>query len=187
MLSTQPNVDALLLFEEELAPYKDYQFGGRFYIRIYIKIIDAGSGRTILKTIKSYGAQYPDPRPRFKGWAELSNSDINSFRSVCLDMFEFELSYALGEARAGWTVSERRLLSDPIIMGPIMEGSPAQRAGIQEGDKIIALDHAPIKNFSDFHEFFEKERPRQGARLKVGLEREGKTRDSEIIYPLIPD
>ena len=130
---------------------------------------------------------YPDPRPHFPGWAPLSESDINSFRSACIDILEFELVYALGETRAGWAMrKEAAPLEEPVI-SLVMQDSPAQRAGIRKGDKIVELGGTSIGTISDFNRYFDSVTPKQGETLTVKLMRAGEVRDAEITYPIIPD
>jgi hypothetical protein len=180
-------VDHILLFDEMRTPYEDYQFGGTFQVRIRLKLIDAGNGETIYQSGKTYGARYPDPRPNYHGWKPLSDKDINPLRVACMDMFEFELTYALGGVRAGWAVEKDLKPSAPAVIGLIMKDSPAYRAGIRKGDTVADINGNSIESFSDFNRVLTDSRIEQGNRIPVKVERSGELMDLELEYPYISE
>ncbi len=62
----------------------------------------------------------------------------------------------------------------PILLpdiGKVQPDSPAQKAGIQPGDKIVALDSKPIRTWDEISELI---RSSGGRTLEVTVEREGK-------------
>jgi hypothetical protein len=179
-------VDHILLFDEMRTAYEDYQFGGTFRVSIRLKIINASNGETIFQSSKTYGARYPDPRPNYHGWMPLSNKDINPLRTACMDMFEFELTYALGGVRAGWAVEKDLEPSAPAVIGLIMKDSPAYRAGIRKGDVVVEVSGNSIQSFSDFNRVLTNSRFEQGNRIVVKVERNGELLDLELEYPYIP-
>lgn len=179
-------IDHILLFDEMRTPYEDYQFGGTFQVRIRLKIINASNSETIFQSGKTYGARYPDPRPNYHGWMPLSNTDINPLRAACMDMFEFELSYALGGVRAGWAVEKDLEPSAPAVIGLTMKDSPAYRAGIRKGDTVVEVNGTSIQSFSDFNRVLSNSRIEQGDRVVVKVKRSGELLDLELEYPYIP-
>ncbi len=54
-------------------------------------------------------------------------------------------------------------------VGRVAPGSPAQKGGIQDGDRILTLDGVPILNWYDF---LDAVHLRPGARVEVGLSRD---------------
>jgi len=56
-------------------------------------------------------------------------------------------------------------------VGSVMPGSPADKAGLREGDRIATVDGQPIQNWFDFLEAIH-ERP--GKRVQLGLLRDGR-------------
>ena len=64
-------------------------------------------------------------------------------------------------------------------VGQILEGSPAEQAGLQEGDRILAIDGREIEQFTDMSEYV---RPRPGAELVFKISRGDAVR-SVIITP----
>jgi len=60
----------------------------------------------------------------------------------------------------------------PAVVGKIVPGSPAERAGLREGDAIVAVDGQPV---SDFAGLVAEVQPQPGARLAFTIERQGAT------------
>ena len=65
------------------------------------------------------------------------------------------------------------------IVGPLMEGMPAQRAGVQVGDRILALDGQPVRSGDDLVNVIHRS---QGKPLRITFERSGTT----FIRTLVP-
>jgi len=63
-----------------------------------------------------------------------------------------------------------RRFSPPIdaIVGQVVQGGPAERAGLQAGDRIVAVDGVPLQHW---HELVAEIRNRPGARLALAVER----------------
>ena len=58
----------------------------------------------------------------------------------------------------------------PARVGKILPGSPAERAGLREGDEILAVGAQPVE---DFQALVAAVQPRPGARLEFAIERDG--------------
>ena len=58
----------------------------------------------------------------------------------------------------------------PARVGKILPGSPAERAGLQEGDSIVAVAGEPVE---DFQALVAAVQPRPGAQLDFAVERDG--------------
>lgn len=67
---------------------------------------------------------------------------------------------------------EPRQLPIPAIIGEVMPGEAAERAGLQAGDRIVAVNNDPVV---DWYDWVERIRPAAGEALAVELERAGKT------------
>jgi len=66
----------------------------------------------------------------------------------------------------------------PARVGKVMPGSPAERAGLREGDEIRAVGGAPV---ADFNALVATVQPRPGARLEFTVERDGQTLSVPIL------
>jgi len=62
-----------------------------------------------------------------------------------------------------------------LMVLEVLEGSPAERAGLRRNDLILAIDGKPIKSVSDMLEVFEKAKP--GQVMKFTVLQEGKKRE----------
>jgi regulator of sigma E protease len=60
----------------------------------------------------------------------------------------------------------------PAEVGKVLPGSPAERAGLREGDEILAVDGEPVE---DFAALVARVQPRPGARLELSVLRDGET------------
>jgi regulator of sigma E protease len=58
----------------------------------------------------------------------------------------------------------------PARVGKILPGSPAERAGLREGDEILAVGAQPVE---DFQALVAAVQPKPGARLEFAIERDG--------------
>lgn len=64
------------------------------------------------------------------------------------------------------------------IIGSILAGSPAERAGLREGDRLIAIDGRPLADTTDLRRRVKAMRP--GATLRLEFERDGARRTVSI-------
>ncbi|TDX27832.1 site-2 protease [Modicisalibacter xianhensis] len=62
----------------------------------------------------------------------------------------------------------------PAVLGQVLEGEAAAQAGLEPGDRIVAVDGMPIKDWLDF---VERIRNRPGETLALRVERDGEFRD----------
>jgi regulator of sigma E protease len=58
----------------------------------------------------------------------------------------------------------------PARVGKVVPGSPAERAGLREGDEIVAVDGAPV---ADFEGLVGRVQPRPGERIVLDVRRDG--------------
>ncbi|MDR1437858.1 MAG: RIP metalloprotease RseP [Puniceicoccales bacterium] len=66
-----------------------------------------------------------------------------------------------------------------LIAGKIMDNSPAQRAGMATGDRMVSADEIPFKSFDSFNEYLQQN---GGRKISLALERGGE----RIIIPALP-
>jgi len=65
----------------------------------------------------------------------------------------------------------------PAVVGTADEGTPAQKAGLQSGDRIVAVDGRPI---DDFKGLIEHVQPNPGKTLTFRIDRAGREFDARI-------
>ncbi|RMH11543.1 MAG: RIP metalloprotease RseP [Gemmatimonadetes bacterium] len=65
-------------------------------------------------------------------------------------------------------------------VGPVNTGSPAEKGGLQRGDRILAVDGTPVTSWYDFVREIER---RPGVRTEITLERRGQT----LVRAVVPD
>ena len=66
-----------------------------------------------------------------------------------------------------------------VVVTEIVEGSPAEKAGIKENDLILRVDGNVVKSISDINKI--KEQHVKGDKLKISLYREGEEMEIEVI------
>ena len=183
-LSQMLQIDHVILFEDKISPHRDYIYGGRAYNQIYLKIINTLNGEIIFQTASGVGMIYKDPRPYgYSSIDELSTSSMNQIRYGNFNCIAFELMYILGSVKIGVTFTND--LNQNLVYA-VMVNSPADKAGIKEGDRIIEINGINIKNSSDYYNYLEKKTPKQGDVLKFKIERGGILRIVEVKFPVIP-
>ena len=65
----------------------------------------------------------------------------------------------------------------PAVLGPVTPDGPAARAGLLAGDRIIAIDGVPMK---DFRQIVEYVSARPGERLSIEYQRGGSTHSAQV-------
>ncbi len=84
------------------------------------------------------------------------------------------------------TEPERRRLTQAVnpwvdaTVGAVNPGSPAEQAGLKEGDRIVAVDGVPVTSWYDFRSLVEA---RPGQRVDLTLQRDG----GDIVRPVTLD
>ena len=68
--------------------------------------------------------------------------------------------------------------SPPAIVGSVTEGDPADLAGLEEGDRIVALDGRPITYFAELADYVGA---RPGQSIELTIERGGERLDVPIV------
>ncbi len=84
-------------------------------------------------------------------------------------VFPLVLHFAVG-------LTETRV--DPPEIGWVLPGSPAEQAGLMPGDRIVAVDGAPVRTFDEMRT---RVAPHPGVPLRLRIEREGEAFETTII------
>ncbi len=71
----------------------------------------------------------------------------------------------------------------PPVIGTLLPGEPAERAGLEMGDLLLTADDIPLESWSDWVEYV-RERPGQLIRLEI--ERNGRLLSLELIPATLP-
>jgi serine protease Do len=71
------------------------------------------------------------------------------------------------------------------VVGALVDGAPADQAGLRPGDRIVAVNGAAIENFGDLRGRIADARP--GAQVSLAVERGGKRLDLKATVGKLPD
>lgn len=88
---------------------------------------------------------YTDPRsfsakPR---WQKILIAFAGPLFNIILAVILVAAAYMVG-------VFEPKYMREPVVVGYVQPGSPAEKAGIKPFDKIISVDGKPVKNWKEF-------------------------------------
>jgi len=75
-------------------------------------------------------------------------------------------------SRATLGAETERRGGSSVVVSDIAPGSPGERAGLEEGDRIISLDHRPVRR--SLEEELESSPPKPGSRIQLEVERNGR-------------
>lgn len=106
-------------------------------------------------------------------------------RDVALAIQRGDSSFALTaspEMREPLMSSLRRP-ADPPVVGGVMTGMPAYKAGLKEGDRILAVNGAPIATWDDLPRALENQVDKP---VRMTIDRSGRRFDL-IVKPISPD
>jgi S1-C subfamily serine protease len=70
-------------------------------------------------------------------------------------------------ALLGAAVDARRALGDQVIIGSVVPGLPADKAGLRPGDRILALDKRPLDSWKQLSDLVAQHQPGDKIELKV--------------------
>lgn len=71
-----------------------------------------------------------------------------------------------------------------VIIGKVEEGTPADEAGLREGDVIVSLDDRPIEDWSSFRLRIASKKP--GNKITLGIIRDGREQQVEVTLGELP-
>ena len=58
-------------------------------------------------------------------------------------------------------------LSDQVVLGEVLPGSPAEKAGLKAGDRIVKLDGEPLGDWKDLTDRVGKHQPGDKVALEI--------------------
>jgi hypothetical protein len=179
-------VDHIIYYREKVSPHSDYIIGGRAYVEIEVKIVNPIDGEIIFNVIGNYGGVLPDPRIYgFTHRIEMDDSSKNLLRRLCWEYYiQYPLLYALGAVDDGYTI-----YSDAPVVETVIINSPAHKAGIVAGDRIVEIGGTTINDASDFHRYYSDtaKSVTQSDTINILLKRGDKDVSATLEYPIIPE
>jgi len=66
----------------------------------------------------------------------------------------------------------------PVVVGSALPDSPAAKAGLQAGDRVVAVDGVPVNTWQQFSV---EVLPKGGRRVKLTIERDGRRIDQDLV------
>ena len=80
-----------------------------------------------------------------------------------------------------------QIVSDTIVVGSVISGGPSEKVGLQVGDKIVRIDHAPATGDSINNQFvFNHLRGKKGTVVSLDILRQGSVYTLEIVRDKVP-
>lgn len=108
---------------------------------------------------------------------------VNIARKVVNDLKDYGkvqravLGIRMGELTPAWAEELKINETSGIYVGEVISGSAAQKAGLKEGDIILAINGMEVKTTPEFHEQLGKYHPGSQVQLKVNRKGEEKLLD----------
>lgn len=176
-------VDHILFFEEYISPYKDYIYGGRAYEKLNIKIVNTRNGEVILQHSSSWGVKLNDPRSfGYSIQREITTTNIDYFRGANMWCNSGAyLAYAFGDFSVGIRTDKAT-----NTLAEVRIDSPANRAGIQKGDKVIEINGIQVSNLFEVGNVLRNGGIKQGDTVKMKIVRGDKAKVFAVTIPSIP-
>jgi hypothetical protein len=179
LLSRMFQIDHVLLFDVEIAPYSAYKLGGKNYAVINLKIVNTVNGEILFQA--SHGAQATVDDPHKYGYGYVNETDLPGVRNAALASLAYELRYALNDAMMGWVLNP-----GTNVVGDVLVGSVADKAGIQKGDAIVGINDTKISTDQDILALANRKALKQGEEATIKMERNGKMSKRRVVFPVIP-
>lgn len=79
-----------------------------------------------------------------------------------------------GEIKRGWIgiISQKMCKREKAIISDVLEGSPAQKAGLKKGDVVVACDGIEVENAVELKKMISKSQ--KGASIRLEVQRDGR-------------
>lgn len=114
-------------------------------------------------------------------WRRLSDAydAVPAGQAVTIDFQRGDSAFAmtLAPERRAPVWASLRLPSDAPVIGNVITGMPAYKAGLKEGDRVVTVDGAPIAIWGELPPAFAGKANRE---VVVGVEREGRRLDIRV-------
>ena len=117
----------------------------------------------------------------YKNW--VVSGDTRSQQPVMMEVKSGEgatHSVTLPAHYSGNLAADFGIYSSELFVEQAMKDSPAEKAGIQKGDRIATVNHAPIRSFFELRQMIQKAGEDAG-KVSIGVVRAGKPVDFEIV------
>lgn len=89
---------------------------------------------------------------------------------------------ALPRARIGVAL---RTSPTGVIIRSVIDGSPAQRAGVEAGDRVVSIDQQPVRQYEEVMAIIRAKRP--GDTLELTVDRDGQTEQLTVTLDEMPE
>lgn len=113
--------------------------------------------------------------------AQAGGKHCTASTQECLDKLTKDL------ASRGWLGVELEPAENGMTIRKVVDSSPAARAGLAEGDVLVAVNGKAYASMSEADHESLKPLITPGSELTYGVSRDGKTRDMKVVLGAMPD
>ena len=106
---------------------------------------------------------------------------VDRVKSVMATLFNFE---KIKNLWFGADVGKREGRLPGIVVKDVDDRSPAQKAGLRQGDVILQVDSLPVRELLDFEKYLFKRTV--GSTVELGVERDGRRRIMNVTLQPVP-
>ncbi len=125
-----------------------------------VVVVERGDGtRRVEVTLGSLPGAQPPAAPRREGAPAVPQEPATPGRPQA------------APATPGWLGVSLGLTDGGVVLAEVLEGSPAERAGLQAGDRVLAVNDQPVESVQAVVGAIRAERP--GRRVSLRIERDG--------------
>ncbi|NDF14332.1 RIP metalloprotease RseP [bacterium] len=149
--------------------------------RIGVSNPDSPAARAGLKTGDDVVAFQGKPIETFEQWEDLyaTAAAPGEFR-LRVKSGEAEREVVLRQRSTGDLGADLGIHSSELFIDQVVKGSPAEKAGVEKGDQLVAVNDSPVRSFFELRRKIQRSGEEKG-KVQVKIHRQGKELSFEIV------